>query len=295
MTAEAKLAAATVVADRVEWAEFLATVPPGTTSKIRGLCQLPGAPTKRLLAAPALHLHCASPVCMGIRVFKSTAGAVPVVHSKTNNVFLSYTCRNCGESSRTFALVVIPGAIGTDGDATKLGEWPPFGPHTPPRLLSILGPDAELFLQGRRAEVRGLGMGAFAYYRRVVEHQKDRLLTEIVKAARKLNVNVDAIRDLEAAALETRFSESLKMASDALPTSLFMLDQNPLLLLHRSLSRGLHELPDAECLALATGIRVVLTGLADRMTQVLKDHNELKAAMSELMSRSPTAPHETDR
>jgi hypothetical protein len=38
---------------------------------------------------------------------------------------------------------------------------------------------------GRRAENQGMGIGAFAYYRRVVENQKNRIIAEIKRVAEK--------------------------------------------------------------------------------------------------------------
>jgi hypothetical protein len=47
------------------------------------------------------------------------------------------------------------------GLVQKLGELPPFGPPTPPRVFKLIGEEyRELFLKGRRAENRGLGIGA---------------------------------------------------------------------------------------------------------------------------------------
>jgi hypothetical protein len=48
----------------------------------------------------------------------------------------------------------------------KLGQLPTFGAQAPARLVTLIGPDKEIFLQGGRAENRGIGIGAFAYYQR---------------------------------------------------------------------------------------------------------------------------------
>ncbi len=49
------------------------------------------------------------------------------------------------------------------------------------------------------------------------------------------------------------------------------------------LSEGLHAGTDKECLELATSIRVVLTELAERISQALKDEAELNQAVARLM------------
>jgi hypothetical protein len=60
---------------------------------------------------------------------------------------------------------------------------------------------------------------------------------------------------------------------------------NPLTLLHTALSEGLHAQSDEDCLEFASDIRVVMTELADRISQALKDEAELKSAISRLLSR----------
>src|SRR5690606_22181448 len=106
---------------------------------------------------------------------------------KMTRGFLTYACRNCTKTQRTYALLLSPGeGMEKSGVACKIGEWPPFGPPTPSRVISMVGPDRDLFLKGRLAENMGLGVGAFAYYRRVVENQRSRLLDEIVRVAKKV-------------------------------------------------------------------------------------------------------------
>jgi hypothetical protein len=67
-----------------------------------------------------------------------------------------YTCNNCNECQKTFAIMVLTSEL-AQARIAKVGEWPPFGPHTAPRLLSLIGPDAEIYLQGRRAETIATG------------------------------------------------------------------------------------------------------------------------------------------
>jgi hypothetical protein len=52
--------------------------------------------------------------------------------------------------------------------------------------------------------------------------------------------------------------------------------QFPLLLLHDALSEGIHEYTDAECLELATAIRLILTDLSEKISMTLKEKAEIK-------------------
>jgi len=149
-------------------------------------------------------------------------------------------------------------------------------------------------LKGRQCENHGLGIGAFTYYRRVVESHKDQILGEIIRVSKKLGAPPEKIKALENAQRETQFSKALASVKDALPPVLLINGQNPLTLLHRALSKGVHQLSDEECLQIAHDVRVVLVELADRLGQALKDEAELNAAISRLMNPS-TASQSSDQ
>ena len=168
------------------------------------------------------------------------------------------------------------------GECYKFGEYPPYGQPVPPKLITLIRPDRDIFLKGRNCENQGFGIGAFTYYRRVVENQKNRILEEIVKVSEKIGMPQDKIDTLGQAIKETRFSKALEMAKDVMPESLLIDGQNPILLLYRALSRGVHELSDEECLELASTVRLVLGELSERLSVILKDKAELTKAISTL-------------
>jgi hypothetical protein len=158
----------------------------------------------------------------------------------------------------------------------------------------VSNPDRETFLKGRRCENQGLGIGAFVYYRRVVENQKARILGEIIKVSKKIGAGPELIETLTNAMTETQFKKSIESVRDALPQVLLVNGQNPLTLLHS----GLHARTDEHCLEIAQAVRVVLTELSDRISQALKDEAELKNAISRLMrqpDRHPEASVDAER
>jgi hypothetical protein len=72
---------------------------------------------------------------------------------------------------------------------------------------------------------------------------------------------------------------------DAIPDVLRIKGHNPITLLHGALSEGLHAKSDEECISIATSIRIVLSELAERMSEVLRDERELDEALSRLLNR----------
>jgi hypothetical protein len=264
------------------WPEMLTMTPPGTVCLVPDFANLVG--TRLILNIPDLEMHCDTESCSGIRFFDGGAD-VTLLTSGDQNIFLEYRCRNCKKSPKLFAVKNVLSRPDRH-IVLKIGEWPPYGPVTPGGVIAIVGPDRDFFLKGRRAENLGLGIGAFAYYRRVVENQKGRLIREISKVARTLGAGQPVLDRFEAAAKETQFSKAIDDIKDVMPESLRIQGHNPLSLLHSALSKGLHAQADDECLAIATSIRVVLTELAERITQALKDEAELRNAVNQLLNPS---------
>jgi len=241
------------------------------------------------VSLPTIQLHCSTKTCDGIRFFGPDSDKLWLKPETPDEAtFVRYRCKNCDKTHKLFAIVTMVRG-NHDGlyiDVLKVGEDPPFGPPVPSRVISLIGPDRENFLKGRHSENQGLGIGAFAYYRRIVEDHKDRILDELISACKKLATPPEIIKDLENVKRETQFAKAIDSIKPGLPESL-LLDgrHNPLTLLHAALSGGLHGETDEECLELAQHIRVVLTELAERVTQVLSQRGELDSAVSKLLKR----------
>jgi hypothetical protein len=169
------------------WAEFLARTPPGVIEEIENLYKKSDPYQEDYssvsISDTDIQIYCDSDKCKGVRFFHVIS--TPQVNINALNyddVFVDYWCRNCRINKKTFALRVTRlDTSNLNGTAQKFGDLPAFGPPIPSRVISLIGPDREIFLRGRRAENQGLGIGAFAYYRRVVENQRGRLISDIAK------------------------------------------------------------------------------------------------------------------
>jgi len=267
----------------ISFAEFLESVPPSTPASIKDVRTSIGAGTWRL-HTPEIKLHCSDKNCNGSRFFRFTGTPISLPFDDEDdnqrNLYLVYQCWNCQNTTKTFALLV--GLVESNkpgGICFKYGEAPVYGPPTPSRLLRLLDDDREMFLKGRRCENQGLGVGAFAYYRRVVENQRSRIFEEIIRVSEKLRASPEMINTLRAAQQEIQFNKSMKSVKDAIPAALLINGQNPITLLHSALSVGLHTESDEICLQFAHAARLVLIELADRLGQALKDEAELNNAV----------------
>lgn len=271
-------------------AEFLESTPPNQLIHISDLSLWKssyGGGMHNEMNTPEIQLHCDHENCNGIRFFRCVSGGGTYLESKEYNFFyVTYQCSNCQQVQKTFSLAAkVEANSKPRGECCKFGELPTFGPPVSPKLIKLIGPDRDTFLKGRRCENQGLGIGAFVYYRRVVENQKNRIIQEIIKVSEKIGAPKEKIEILQEAIKETQFTKALHLAKESLPETLLINGHSPLLLLHSALSEGVHALSDEQCLELAGSVRVVLGELAERLSQALKDEAELVKALSTLMRK----------
>ncbi len=265
------------------FADFLQEWPPESVCTVSDATRLQDGYLR--IATPAIELYCEE--CEGRRSFDCQNYTINAARGSWKNGFLDYQCRNCKSQLKYYALAVLADkTTGVyDGQVYKYGELPLFGDALPPRVFSLIGKDQELFRKGRKAENRGLGIGAFAYYRRVVENQWERIVGEVTKVAQKLGTAQALIDELHKVAKHTQFGRAVDSVKPAVPEVLLIDGHNPLTLLHSALSEAIHDHSDQECLELAQDIRIVLAELADRASQALKDEDTLKQAVSRLLNR----------
>jgi hypothetical protein len=288
----------------VNFREFLERVPPaGTRTKITDFEAIPryerlaNTPTSYQLRLPEIELYCDS--CNGTRFFKPTDDLV------AERLFYEgvtyYECKNCNFEFKKYALLLsldkedtlhqyLKDVVRKTGTAFKYGEDPAFGPHLPPQLVTLVRPQRDLFFKGRRCESQGLGIGAFAYYRRVIEDQKAAIIDAIIEACNKANADSSLIAELTEAKNETQFDKAVSVIKHALPEGLLIKGHNPLTLIHNALSAGLHAHSDEKCLELATTIRLVMIDFAEKLAVFRKTQSDLDDAVTKLLQKKSGTP-----
>lgn len=265
----------------ISFKTFLEQTPPDATIPIADFKRKTSPGGGGYITCPDLLLHCENDECAGLRKFQCNEKLS--ILTEWTTAFLHYVCRNCDKRVYRFAIIYRVKSM-PSGFAMKFGQLPPFGPPTPPGLIRLIESDRELFLQGRRAENRGMGIGAFAYYRRVVENQRNQIIAKIARVAKTLGSTPEIDQVFIAAINEIQFAKSIEMVEAFIPQALLINGENPLTLLHSALSKGLHnhEMTDAHCLQLAQSIRVILTELAERSASALKEDKEIQEALKVL-------------
>ena len=266
----------------IPWATFLKEWPVGLGATVREFGVRDPLTGHGRKSTPTLTLYCEE--CKGNRNFDGDWTHSDSLNCQWKNDFLVYTCLNCKRHEKHYCLRCRNRTAGL-GEVIKVGEYPELHVPLPTNLHTLLGPDYDCFIKGLKCEKQGLGVAAYAYYRRVVENQKDRIFGEILKVAKKVSAKPEVLKVIQDAAEETQFSKAIDTIKDMKmwPESLLIDGHNPFKLVHKSLSICLHNQPDETCLGLAHDIRIVLTDLCERIKSVLSEQRELKESVSSIL------------
>lgn len=154
-----------------------------------------------------------------------------------------------------------------ESTAIKVGQYPPPDISIGKELERVLDKHTDDYKKGRICELHGYGIGAYAYYRRIVEQAIDKLLNRIhdlLDEKEKL-IYEEALRQTQK---NSPAKDKIALVKDLLPSSLRPNKMNPLAILHETLSEGLHEKSDEECLAAATDIREILVTLVEKLDTI---------------------------
>lgn len=166
----------------------------------------------------------------------------------------------------------------------KSGQSPAWKIKTEKDLSALLGNHESLYVKGLICESQSYGIGAFAYYRRIVEEIIDKLLSEVeelIDDGEKEKYQ-EALKKTQ----ETRVtSEKIELVQDLLPAVLRPNGMNPLALLHRVLSEGLHASTDEKCLELAAEAKEIIVFLSSRVASASKDAREFTLRMQSLLQK----------
>jgi len=168
-----------------------------------------------------------------------------------------YECISCKKESVKYYLRVTPleatelrfpvrQVVSTRAEVEKVGQVPAWIAPVPALLKKALGEEGvQHYRQGASSLRAGRGIGAAAYFRRIVEDHVDDLLT-VVEEAAAAQSDQPTVERIRAAKGLLQATERLKIAKENTPAILRPGGYNPLGTLYEILSEGLHEKSDAE-------------------------------------------------
>ncbi|MBZ2164501.1 hypothetical protein [Methanobacterium spitsbergense] len=211
-----------------------------------------------LVPKPPIKMYC--DICKSNQTFNNTMDYFklykrPEDYRANGEVIgLEYICMSCKKFKRYFFI-----EISEDLNwIRKIGQVPPWDISVDKEIGDLLGKERlEIYQKGLINESQSYGIGAFAYYRRIVEGVIDELLKEISVMIDEKNL-VEYNEALKKLKDSHNGEEKIKAVYDLLPLRLIPNGNNPLKILYKVLSEGIHSDSDEECLENAQTIRHIL-------------------------------------
>lgn len=235
------------------------------------------------LERPAIHMDCQ--VCDSSQTFNMVSGYAEREMSlafPTENAVVRamYQCTSCGKFRRYFLL-----KFGPNRDyVMKVGQEPPWDISLDKTLKKMLGSLADYYKKGLISESQSYGIGAYSYYRRIVDEIIDELLDDIAELMADEERN-RYLKALEQAKKTKITQDKITLVKDLLPPILRPGDINPLQILHDVLSEGLHRESDEHCIELAMEVREALEFLVNQVAATKKASARFTEVMRKLLNR----------
>ena len=176
---------------------------------------------------------------------------------------------------------------------TKCGEYPSLSPRVDQAILDVFPDDADLLEKAVRCLKDGLGVGAYAYLRQVLESHIGLLITEIEKMAQEQE-DTETLEKLAKLRGNGQMSKNIDLAKNALPVYLRVKGFNPLGLLYRTLSEGIHNQSDEECLKKANDIYNALTFILSTLANFSDAQNRYKDSLKSLSRKENVSAAEIE-
>lgn len=252
------------------------------------------------LPTPAIHMYCDH--CESDQTFNMVNKYDEVDYYRDANVSDAvvralYKCSACTVSHRRFLLrfwtETTTARKKPEGNVEeskviymeKVGQYPAWSIFMDKELEKLLGDHSDFYKRGLVCESQGYGIGAFAYYRRIVEEVIDELLVSI----EGLLTDPEEIKDYASALAEVKKTtvtqEKINLVKDLLPTSLRPDGMNPLSALHSALSEGIHAEDEETCLEYAEAVRDALVFLVNRLVRTKLENKSFSASMKKLLDK----------
>ncbi len=191
-----------------------------------------------------------------------------------------YMCVHCQEFERVFYVKVDENRE----CLMKVGQYPAWEIKGDANIEKLLGEHSGYYRKGLICESQGYGIGAFGYYRRIVEETIDKMLDEIAEL-----LSEEDLARYQGALAKTKETtitqEKIDLVKDLLPPILRPEGMNPLSALHSALSEGLHAGSDEECLEFAGTCREILVFLVNQVAASKAASKGFTASMRKLLEK----------
>lgn len=234
---------------------------------------------------PVVQVNMECPKCMSNQTFVMTNKYWENLDSQYSLVKgvvfrMVYLCVHCQKYERVFYVKVDENKVWL----MKVGQYPAWEIKGDANIEKLLGEHSGYYRKGLVCESQGYGIGAFGYYRRIVEEIIDRLLDEISEL-----LSEEELTHYQDALVKTKETivtqEKIDLVKDLLPPILRPEGMNPLSALHSALSEGLHAGTDEECLEYAETCREILAFLVNQVAASKAAAKGFTSSMRKLLEK----------
>jgi hypothetical protein len=161
----------------------------------------------------------------------------------------------------------------TDIYIQKVGAFPEIKIIPDKIVTKYFKKDTNIFYyKGLNALNQNFGIGAFAYFRRIIEKELINIITDIKSLPDSHSAEIEKllIKHIENPKISTIYDNIF----EHLPNSLKVLGDNPIKLLYNQTSEGLHSLTEEECLEKANSILQLLNFVIKKINE---ERSEIKS------------------
>ena len=216
----------------------------------------------------------------GVALAPAPVALAPAPVLQTGTSCVGLTCVSCKESKREYhvELVVDIETIRIQ----KYGELPKKQLERNPVLQRFLEDDLENYEKAVVCLSHEYGVAAFAYFRRIVENNINKLLDLVQEDTQSSSANTEVASALVELKKDPPMSKKIKIANYALPEHLNPDGLNPLGRLYQVLSEGVHNFSEEECLNKAKITSECLVYLVSELASRKKHRTQFKSVIEGL-------------
>lgn len=199
---------------------------------------------------------------------------------KTGKTYFEFTCVSCREAHREYLVEQI-----LNDEYIRLQKYGERPRRTLGRdrvLQKFLKDDLDNYEKAIVCISHEYGVAAFAYFRRVVENNINKLLDLVQEDAQSSSAAADTMKAIGELRNDTPMTEKIKIANRALPSHLKPDGLNPLGRLYQVLSEGVHSLSDPECLEKAKATSECLAFLVSELASRKEHRARFKSMVGRL-------------
>ena len=184
-------------------------------------------------------------------------------------------CQECHQGFYDFFVHVSV----SNSTITKFGQMPMWTPHIDKELREALGKSTSFYLKAIQNLNMSYGIGACAYFRRMVEDYINPLLSMLHDSKKNAGASPEELVEIKKVIWSHAFSAKTAYAAEICPPSLIVAGMNPIKQIHDLLSVDIHAGTDQE----ATETALKLQGAIEFTVKSLRRHHDEQQRFIEAM------------